>query len=412
MGDANAPRTGLAGIDLSTKGLPVPTEGLHEVLKAWSGKAQLWDAVAMIVDDSYSERRWTRRDVERRAHRVLFARLLPSLAGFPSRVSAWLDSLPAETVRAREVTQAPNSGTSWPRTRITFGWPPTGFTGRVKSRVADTLLVTTLRWVADSLLPVWSDALSVDSTVDRAVRGQVESLRALTRVDPLASAVGTRPYPGDLKAILHEGAPWIAVARVAQELLELDNRIDELALSLLMPDPDVDWRLFHLGVLGVLLKDLRKAGAALTSLRPLSGTTPGPAYEVIDAAGRKWDLWFEAASIWTYYKARSPYVEATKGLGAADSPLSPDIMLVRPGDRALIIECKYSKFADRVGRQGLLQAMSYATEASTALAPWVESVVIAPDGVVTSPTLTQTVSGQVGLSSPSTLEDSLRRLLS
>ena len=89
-------------------------------------------------------------------------------------------------------------------------------------------------------------------------------------------------------------------AQLAEDLLTF-------ARQHLLPDDDIRWRLFHLGVLGKLLKVLRSRGASITSLRPLSGAaSSGPAY-LVELDGRCWDLWFEAAAIWDYYGQPSPY---------------------------------------------------------------------------------------------------------
>ncbi len=55
--------------------LSIPEAGLDEVLRAWSGQGQLWEALGVIVDDDLVEVSWSAKDVRRRAHRVLFAEL-------------------------------------------------------------------------------------------------------------------------------------------------------------------------------------------------------------------------------------------------------------------------------------------------------------------------------------------------
>jgi hypothetical protein len=410
LGEIHA--AGLRLTDSSTlvEGPPVPLDGLNEVLRGWNGKGQLWDALAMIPDE-VSGRKWSRVDVEKRAHRILFPSLAPYVELFPKTLQAWLDGLPAESVGFRQVTSSPSSGVSWRETRIKFGWPPTGFVTKTRSRTADTLLVTTLRWVAETLNTVRSNAVAVEKSLEAKAQAQIVALDELMKVPPLLGAQAIRPTAAELRAITREGSPWSAVSQVAKGLLRLDGSLEDLATSLLMPDAEVRGRLFHLGVFGCVLMSLRSQGAEAVSIRPLSGTTTGPCYKVCDASGKEWDLWFEAGGVWSHYKIDSPYVKATKDLCSGNAPLTPDIMILRPHKRALIIECKYSFKPDYVGRNGLTQAMAYATEAKTALVKRVESVAIGPEDVVRHPTHVETVAGSIGVGSPTSIDQCVKRLL-
>jgi hypothetical protein len=382
--------------------LPIPQDGLDEVLSAWSGRGELLDALALVEDDMGVERRWSRVDVLRRAQRVLFSLVEPVVSAWPTSVRTWLDALPAESMHVRALAVTPTSGTSWPETRRRFGWPPTAFSLRARSRVADSLLVTTLRWTLEALLEVHEGASLIEPTIGRDVRRQLDAARELLQWEPVAGAQGQVPGLLELNAVRREGFPWNVVARAAEHLIAQEGSLEELARRLIMPDEELRGRLFHLAVLGVLLVALKGAGVQIVSRRPLSATTLGPAYVVRDKAGLGWDLWFEAAGMWSYYGVASPYLKTTSRLEGFRRPLSPDIVLLRRNEASLILECKYSRAPAYVS-SGVAQVIVYSTEVTTALAQVVRSVVIVPEGVVDQKAETETVAGSIGLARPSDL---------
>lgn len=393
---AAAPGLGLTGQP------PIPTRGLDETLRAWSGQGQLWDALA-AVRDPVAERHWTRRDVERRAHRVLFQLVEPRLAGWPATWRAWVDALPAVSYRRRLVSAVPVTGVSWPETRR-GGWPPRSFIARPRYRTPDTLLITTLRWVLDELAVIRRSAAPPASDEQLAARARLGVALSLLAEEPLASAAGVPPTPTDLNAIRGAGMPWRALVPVARELRNLTGAgLLELAERIVAPDPELAWRLFHLAVLGELLHALRTSGARVVSQRPLGDAARGPAYRVDDADGRQWDLWFEAAGAWQRYGRDSPYVAATKGVPGAGQPIGTDLMLVRPDDRALLIECKYSWNPAVVARGGYEQVVAYATEAHEFAPGNVSAVVVGPASVVAGVGYADTLAGPVGIIPPESI---------
>lgn len=382
--------------------LPIPDEGLDEVLRAWSGRGQLLAAIAVIdeSDDSQVQRNWSEVDVRRRANRVLFSRIHPHLLLWPAAENEWLEALPADVDRERFISRVPRSGVSWRDTRRRQGWPPVAFSGRSKSRVADELMARTFAWTVDRLVDVLVDAETLEPTAGSLVADRVRVARRVRERPPLSAAVSILPEAVDMRSLSGEGYPWNVLAKVAGELRAAERSLSFLAREVLFPDQDLRPRLFHLAVLGLVLQAARDAGAKIISLAPLSGPRAGPAYRVVDGTERSWDLWFEAGGAWAYYKKESPYSRAILGLSGRASSLSPDISLILPGQRALVVECKYSALADYVGRRGLSQVMAYATEYRTALVPDVTAVVVAPDGVVETATSEITVAGKVGLDAP------------
>jgi hypothetical protein len=207
--------------------------------------------------------------------------------------------------------------------------------------------------------------------------------------------------------------PWRSVVPVARELRTLTGAgLLELAERVIAPDPELAWRLFHLAVLGELLHALRTSGAQVVSLRPLGDAARGPAYTVVDADRRTWDLWFEAAGAWKRYGRDSPYVAAAAGVPGAGQPIGTDLMLVRPNDRALLIECKYSWNPAVVARGGYEQVVAYATEAHEFAPGHVSAVVVGPADVVRSIGYADTLAGPVGIIPPESIAAVVENALS
>jgi hypothetical protein len=275
---------------------------------------------------------------------------------------------------------------------------------RHRDRVADELLVTTLAWTLEELALVRRDATELAPDVDLPVRRPLDVALGLLRHSLLASAPRISPTPADRAAVKASGPPWRTVAALAAELRRIEEaHLDELARRLVFPDDRLRARLFQLAVLGQILAAVEAAGAKVVSQRPLSGAAPRPAYDIRDALGRVWHLWFEAAGIWGHYRKRSPYVQASAGVLGENHPLGADLLLLLPGQRALVVECKYSANRQYVSRGGYHQAVTYATETITHLASSVTAVVVGPDGVVSAPGFAPTAAGTVGIVPPSGL---------
>jgi hypothetical protein len=273
------------------------------------------------------------------------------------------------------------------------------------------LLVTTLKWTLESLQTVYHDATTLYPEIADSVSLQINAATSVLQAEPVASARAQEPRNPELLSLRREGAPWGAVSKVASELRDVEFSKGSLVSRILMPDDQIRWRLFHLGVLGVVLSGLRAAGCSITSLRPLRAASPGPAFSVRDDRGRKWDLWFEASGIWSSSKRSSPYVEATAGFPGADRTLGADILLLLENTKAVIFECKYSEDANRVARSGYYQAMTYAAEARSRLCDDVISVAIGPEGIVESASFTDVIVGRVGTSPPSGIAEVLLNAL-
>lgn len=388
------PTTPLAGLSPLP---PIPERGLEEVLRSWSGSGQLWAALA-ACKDPIAERSWDAVDVRARAHRILFSQLAPLIARWPRDLGRWMEALPPELVRSRVHAERPHSGMDWRATRR-LGWPPAEFVSRPPRRRNDNLLAQVLIWTLRRLLLVSADAATPATDQERLAYDRATAAFGLLAEASLAGLDTSRPGFADLRGVRAVGQPWTDLALVAKRLLLLDSELERLAWEVVAPDPDLAWRLFHLGVLGEVLHSLRTSGARVTSLRPLGASVPGPAFAVLDSDEEAWDLWFEAGGIWRYYECQEPYQEVSRGVLGAGSALGCDVMLVQPSRRALLIECKYSQSGSVVARAGYLQALAYATEANE-LCPAVTSAVVGPSDVVTAPGWTTTLSGLVGMLNP------------
>jgi hypothetical protein len=265
---------------------------------------------------------------------------------------------------------------------------------------------TSLRWTIEKLVKVQEDAVRLAPNVDLEVRPQVTLAQKLLEISPLAEASAVRPSRLDLRALSRQGHPWNAVASVASAFVRVETSLHEYARRLIYPDDELRWRLFHLGVLGELILALRKRGATVVSVRPIARTTSGPAYRIV-LGETEWDLWFEAGGAWSYYDRESPFVVASSPLPRSAQPLSPDIMLIRLNEVALLLECKYSVDADYVAR-GVAQVLGYAAEVRSQMVSHVAARVIAPDEALKSETVNvDTIVGSLGLRLAADLGDDL-----
>lgn len=381
----------------------VPRRGLREVLSSWSGPGELWAALAAVGEDELGpiQREWTVEEVERRANRILFMEIGGRLAGWPTSVDEWAEALPAESTKTRQVDTQPLPVTHWAETRRR-GWPPTEFVGYERARQADTLLVTTLKWTLSRVAQILDDAVSLDSEALDSVKLQTDALREVLRREPLAFAEAIVPAHADLRSLSAEGWPWNAVTPVAEHLLAIEESdLVDLATRLVMPDPKLVGRLFHLGVLGELLRVLRAQGFKMVSRRALTAESRRPAYELTSITGERWDLWFEAAGVWSYYGGSvSPYLEVTRGVDTQNRALGADLLLIRSGHSALVLECKHSNKPTYVTGVGYPQVVCYAAEIFGRLAPTVMAAVVGPSGVVAATGSTTLGIGRVSVMSP------------
>ena len=395
VGRGDEPRIVLTAEDGIDVALPIPDAGLDHVLRAWVGRGQLVKVLNRLAPEELP-RDWRPEDTLLRADLMLFLELTPLIARLPATAKQWVDLLPAQSRRRRTIADAPSGGTAWVETRQQYGWPPSSFVIRHRDRVAHELLATALGWTGSEVLRLARRAASIDPTATQPVAGQVDALSKIFESN-LIDREAAEPRPSELAAIGREGSVWRRLVDVARMIRAASE--PALAASLLRPVEELRPTLFQLGVLGELLRELQSAGATIVSTSPLSFVTGREQFHVT-YRGRVWHLWMEAGGSWKRYGATSQYRSLTTALRSQTRPLAPDLMLVLPGEAAFVIECKYSANADYVGRTGLAQTLLYMTDVGAAMAPVVEGVVVAPEGVVGSPTSTRTPAGRLGLAAP------------
>lgn len=399
-------------LDVGFSGLgrpPIPSAGLREVLSQWIGRGDLFEGLAFFDEEALSS--WSAADIEARAHRILLERLKPLVALLPTRADKWADLLPAVRLHEAAMSVAPTSGTSWPETRIRFGWPPTEFVGRQAARHADTLLATALRWTFERLAEVRASATAVYPEADAAIRQQIDAACRAASRQPLASVPAIRPGRHDLMAIRRAGTPWGIVSEIVNELALLDAPPYVLATTLLAPDDGIRWRLFHLGVLGEVLQSARQLGYQVRSCGPVRPGGRRPSFALSDADGGTVDLWFEASGIWQAMGLRSPYAEAASGIALRERMLGADLLLRRPDGAFLIVECKYSSNPDFVARNGYYQAVTYAAELASRTYERVTAIAVGPEGVVGRAGFTDLKVGRIGICPPSAIHEVMRVFL-
>lgn len=402
--------------------LSVHEGGLARVLSEWSGIGSLYSAVAAATATPV-EREWSPQDVERRAMRILLLQCSPAIRRWPKSAKEWQNYLPTLSNRHRFWSEAPQTRVDWAKTRRA-GWPPASFAIRRRRRSPDQLTLSVLAWTLSKL----DDAIAASQSLTGPHTGPViEQLSAdvedtLFRTLPLLGLLDeadqTPPTRDDIRSVRASGWPWNVVAEVAGYFAALERGgAPALARKLLRPDgfPEA---IFQLSVLGAVLIACERAGATLTSLRPIGYMTSGPVYRITFLNSEPWDLWCEAARCWDEYGIDDKYRElsatlvATTGQAYQARNIRPDVLLARRGDRAMVLECKYPGESLDPGyvAHGMYQAAFYAHQLKPAF-DTVNALAVGPTDLVPSHASTWMGSIQVGLASPVDLETILMQFL-
>lgn len=383
----------------------IPPDGLREVLSGWSGRGLLSVIAALPPSGELLDRDWRAADVVSRARRTLLSYLSESRDGndglicrLPAGLQNWLDVIPAAALRHRRVDTAPFRGVDWVTTRRLHGWPPSAFSGRVRHRVSDDALLAPAVWVLDRLSGLTEHLATMPPDLYRSIAPRLRAVGELLEHETVRQVMpGQRPNSENFAMLKNEGAPWSTVAEIGRQLSAVEDDPLAMATLVLFPDEAIAWRLFHLACFGEVLLALRQAGYKVVSRRPLSGDSAGPAYEA-GAGSRTIDVWFEAAGAWKYYDIPSPYRAAVPCDG---KPLGADILLrSRDGTKALVIECKYYlNNPQLIPRNGYMQALAYAAEATGRLATRAGAIAVGPTRLVPWSGSTSTSVGTVYVTS-------------
>lgn len=330
--------------------LTVDEEGLRRVLSEWAGAGNLYRAVAATAPAQVA-REWSPQDVERRAMRILLLECSPLLRRWPKSARAWMDHIPALSQRHRFWSEVPQSRVDWAKTRQR-GWPPDVFAIRRRHRSTDQVTLSMLAWTLGRLKAAFEASQSLvgpHAAVAEEFAGDVQEIlrQTLPLLDLLDESDEGKPSRDSIRAVRGAGWPWNAVADVADLFVALDRGgADALARRLLRPDgfPEA---LFQLSILGSMLVAAQEIGAAVTSVRPIGHMTDGPVYRIELPGQSPWDLWCEAARCWSAYGLVDGYRDVAATLSTVEGTpfqarhIRPDLLLARPGDRALVFECKY-----------------------------------------------------------------------
>ena len=358
----------------------LPRRGLSELLRGWTSDGQIYEALgaAGSVDTSFE---WSARDIERRASRVLLERMTPDLQRLPLLASEWLPHVPIAATLSREVASRPLRPTDWASTARRFGWPPSAWVGNPRSRTHDETTVQVLVWVARRLDAMLHGVQPTSKLLAEQIEPYITPMAAVVDLE-FDDVEPVRPDRLDIRSLAGSGAPWSTLAVVSDALVRAETDLEFLAYEIIEPIPDLQWRLFHLSVLGEVLQALRGLNGRVRWKAPLSASqSVGPQFEV--AIGQDvWDLWFEASGAAKRYGVESPYWSATSAVNVARKTIGADVMLCRAGSRALMFECKWSIDGTYVGRDGYHQSSSYLIEARSGFATDGWSYVIGPSEVV------------------------------
>lgn len=243
-------------------------------------------------------------------------------------------------------------------------------------------MLKTLVWTADTLERLTRDSGALGRGLIKRLTPQVEALVDVRRSE-LDDVTGIRPDRLDLMSLRASGRPWNALAAVAEQLARAETDLEFLAYELIELNPDLAWRLFHLSVLGAVMVALRANRGKIRWAAPLAASqVSGPQFRATMPDGLMRDVWFEAAAAESYYGVESLYRLATATVARNDRNVGADIMLIRPAERALILECKWSPHGPYVGRDGFHQAAGYALQARARLVHSAWSFVVGPSEVV------------------------------
>ena len=364
------------------KELNIPREGLKEITAVWTGDGKMIELVSAVAEPD-ALIAWTPDEVRSRVRRVLFGLLEPHVAQWPESLRHWEQCLPTATATERMVLSTPQSRVDWISSVRKHGWPPRRYVVQARHRVVGGVAMSTLAWLSAEL----SDAL--DRLDPRDAPLLIDRIAPPTRllrtvIERFAHDIEpAQPSHAELRSLEASGPPWRAIAQAARLTVRATTDPEFLAFELLEPDAELQWRLFHVSAFGFAIAGLRSAQCSMRWNMPLRGLRSGPQLSAVQPDGRSWDLWFESAGARSHYElGRSTYASAVAGVPDTGGAIGSDVLLIRPGERALLLECKWSADASYVGRDGYHQVSSYVLDTLNGLAPQVWGFVVGPEEVV------------------------------
>ncbi len=361
--------------------LVLPREGIREVSKIWAGDGNLIELLAMTYEDD--ERiRWSSEDIRRRSHRILLGGLEDVILKLPSSLSQWEKYLPVSTAFEKQVDSRLHGKILWSETLRRQGWPPQKYLVQSKSKNVSNVAISALSWLADHLNSILSSVAKISPILTARIRPQVDALKDVA-MEYTWPSVPDEPDRFELHALRSSGEPWRSVAETTAQVIASKNSPEMLAFELLEPDVEMRSALFHLTTFGYLINALKQQRFSIVSESILHGSRDRPQIRAIHSDKGSWDLWYEARQMRSRYGAKqSAYRSAVRGISYLEKSIGYDVLLISPGERALILECKWSDRPEYVGRNGFHQASSYALDARNGLAKEVWAFIVGPEEIV------------------------------
>jgi hypothetical protein len=379
-------------------------------------------ALGRVGDDaSVAEHGWTAAAATRRCHTIAWLRIQEALRGLPTRRETWQDALPATSDRQSVWTDEPRGAVDWPTTiRVAGGWPPPApgrvrYRTRVRRRQGTHLALAVLFWVRTRVGHLRAAAVAQGYEIDPDVAA---------RLDAIPPPPTTPPTPtwSQMEAVTALGAPWSSLRTPLNLLARLEGDPLAFARDFLLPDPDLRWRLFHLGCYAELLHQVgQRAGVAPKSVEPLSASGRRPSDSLALPDGARLDFWFEASGIWgTRGETTTAHRQVRSAAVRGQAGLTPDIcaVLLRDGapSRAAVLECKFSRNPAYFFGSGYPQVLGYTLELGEALGVPVLGAVVPPSDTLLRSAKFAVPSGQtrevhVGIAEPSSAAEVVTRWL-
>jgi len=376
--------------------LVVPREGIREVAKIWSGDGRLIELLATARDDD-NHIRWTSDEIRQRSNRILLGKLHETILLLPASRSQWERNLPVSTYADKQIDSRLRGKVLWSETRRRQDWPPREYVVQVKRRHVSNIAISALLWLTEQLSAIVNSVNKMSPILTKQVSPHIDALTEATR-EYASMGVVDEPDNFELYALKSSGQPWRGVAEIATQIIASRRSPEMLAFELLEADPEMKSSLFHLTTFGYLIAALRLHRFSIVSETILYGSRNRPQIRAVHPDGESWDLWFEARQMRSQYGTRqSAYKSAVEGSGYPEKSLGYDVLLIMPGERALILECKWSDKPEYVGRQGFHQASSYALDARNGLAKEVWSFVVGPEEIVPRVSITKDLETEMSI---------------
>lgn len=337
------------------------SRGLTRVFSDWGGMGELCQTLASIDN---GVRQWTPEQIHQRAVKVLLLENQSLIAALPLSYEEWRLWMPISSSRVGYWTKSFRGRVDWGRTALRK-WPPEEIYIRRKARVVDHLTASVVAWIYGCLGRVENgiSPRDLNPTVSGAVAAMAQVVADLEGVDT------SEPSDAELLSLGALGGIWPSVAELAVRLKRFE-RAGAADYAQRLMQPDLADRIFQLAVLGEVILGVESSGLKMASLRPITGGG-GPVYGTLES---ECFVWWEASSIWSTLGIPNLRQEVSRAAFSSDiAPYlaradRPDILIVGPHRRLLVLECKFPEISGDRGyiSGGMAQAFFYAKQLESA----------------------------------------------